>query len=197
MAARKQIGVFLVACITIVAAVSAGNVEFKHHNNTEMAEVLQQIHNRCPDITRLYTLSETSVNGVPLYVLEFTDRPGKHELMGPEMKFIANMHGNEVLGRELLLHLADYLCGEYLSGNEEIKKMVDNTRIHLMPSMNPDGWRTSTDDGGKDFLIGRTNANNMDLNRDFPDLDRIAYSNEEEHQEYNNHLMDFVKHLDL
>ena len=35
---------------------------------------------RCPDITRLYTLSETSVNGVPLYVLEFTDRPGKHEL---------------------------------------------------------------------------------------------------------------------
>lgn len=45
-------------------------------------------------------------------------------------------------------------------------------------------------------MIGRTNANNMDLNRDFPDLDRIAYSNEEEHQEYNNHLMDFVKHLD-
>lgn len=46
MAARKQIGVLLVASITIVAAVSAGNVEFKHHNNTEMAEVLQQIHNR-------------------------------------------------------------------------------------------------------------------------------------------------------
>ena len=39
-----------------------------------------QVHNRCPDITRLYTLSETSVNGIPLYVLEFTDNPGRHEL---------------------------------------------------------------------------------------------------------------------
>merc|ERR1712198_82086 len=88
MAAGKQVGLFLVLYCVLVTA-SAGNVEFKHHNNTEMAEVLQQIHNRCPDITRLYTLSETSVNGVPLYVLEFTDRPGKHELMEPEMKFIA------------------------------------------------------------------------------------------------------------
>jgi hypothetical protein len=54
-------------------------VEFKHHNNTEMAAVMQQIHNACPDITRLYTLSETSVNGIPLYVLEITDNPGRHE----------------------------------------------------------------------------------------------------------------------
>jgi len=187
---------YLGALLLTLAVTVRSEVNFKHHNNTEMAAVLQQVHNRCPDITRLYTLSEPSVNGIPLYVLEITDNPGKHELMEPEMKYIANMHGNEVLGRELLLHLANYLCEEYLSGNPDIKKLVDETRIHLMPSMNPDGWRTSTDHGGKDFLIGRTNANNVDLNRDFPDLDRIVYGNEENHREYNNHLMDFVKHLD-
>merc|ERR1712038_414029 len=195
MAAGKQVGLFLVLYCVLVTA-SAGNVEFKHHNNTEMAEVLQQIHNRCPDITRLYTLSETSVNGVPLYVLEFTDRPGKHELMEPEMKFIANMHGNEVLGRELLLHLADHLCESYKAKDEDVRKLVDSTRIHLMPSMNPDGWKNSNDHGGKDFLIGRSNANNVDLNRDFPNLDRIAYSNEEHHAAQNNHLMDSIKYLD-
>merc|ERR1712223_1490531 len=195
MAVGKQVGVFLVLFSVLVNA-SAGNVEFKHHNNTEMAEVLQQIHNRCPDITRLYTLSETSVNGVPLYVLEFTDRPGKHELMEPEMKFIANMHGNEVLGRELLLHLADHLCESYKAKDEDVRKLVDSTRIHLMPSMNPDGWKNSNDHGGKDFLIGRSNANNVDLNRDFPNLDRIAYSNEEQHVAQNNHLMDSIQYLD-
>merc|ERR1711981_504046 len=164
-------------------------VEFKHHNNTEMAAILQQVHNRCPDISRLYTLSESSVLGVPLYVLEFSDHPGHHELTEPEMKYIANMHGNEVLGRELLLHLAEHLCSSYLAGDQDIVKLVDSTRIHLLPSMNPDGWKISTDSGARDYLLGRSNANNVDLNRDFPDLDHLVYEGALD----NNHLLNGAK----
>ena len=51
----------------------------------------------------------------------------------------------QVLGRELLLHLADYLCSSYLVGDQDIKSLVDSTRIHILPSMNPDGWKIATE----------------------------------------------------
>lgn len=52
------------------------------------------------------------------------------------------MHGNEVVGREMLLLLAKYLCENY-KGNERVTSLLDKTRIHLLISMNPDGYEIS------------------------------------------------------
>lgn len=50
--------------------------------------------------------------------------------------------------------------------------------------------------GGDNYLIGRANNNSVDLNRDFPDLDRLLYAEEDEPIVRNNHLMDQIRHLD-
>ncbi|EEB19934.1 carboxypeptidase E precursor, putative [Pediculus humanus corporis] len=175
------------------------NFTFKHHSNEELPIILREIHSMCPNITRVYTLSEPSVLGEPLYVIEFSENPGYHQLLRPEFKYIANMHGNEVLGRELLLKLADHLCEQWRTNNEDVRKLIRLTRIHLMPSMNPDGYELASktyNSGVADYLIGRPNNNSIDLNRNFPDLDRIMFGNEEHHINHNNHLMEQLDYLE-
>lgn len=165
----------------------------EHHDYTHMLQVMEKVHEECGDVTYLYNLTghpDTTWQDRNLAVIVFSDNPTVHELGEPEVKYVANMHGNEVVGKELLLTLMVYLCQEYRQGdNPLINNLVENTRIHFMPSMNPDGWAIADAQGEvKDWLKGRANGHNVDLNRNFPDLNRIAYSNEEKHA-HNNHLM--------
>ncbi|XP_017465462.1 PREDICTED: carboxypeptidase E-like [Rhagoletis zephyria] len=164
------------SCLSISAKEAQGVYEYEHHNNLELNVFLQKVSAKCPTISRLYQLSEKSVSGWPLTVIELSSNPGEHQLLKPEFKYVANMHGNEVLGREMLLRLADYLCTEYLNNNQEIQKLLNSTRIHLLPSLNPDGWDIAASNyKSKDWLMGRSNLNGVDINRDFPDLDVIAF----------------------
>ena len=127
-----------------------------YHNYIELTNFLQNIANQNPDITRLESIGQ-SVQGRELWVMEITDNPGINEVE-PEFKYIANMHGDETVGRELSLYLIEWLVQEY-GTNPRATNLVNNTAIYIMPSMNPDGFE----------LGQRYNANGTDLNRDFPD----------------------------
>uniref|UniRef100_A0A8D0Y687 Carboxypeptidase D n=2 Tax=Sus scrofa TaxID=9823 RepID=A0A8D0Y687_PIG len=140
--------------------------DFHHHHFPDMEIFLRRFANEYPNITRLYSLGK-SVESRELYVMEISDNPGVHEPGEPEFKYIGNMHGNEVVGRELLLNLIEYLCKNF-GTDPEVTDLVLNTRIHLMPSMNPDGYEKAQE-GDSISVIGRNNSNNFDLNRNFPD----------------------------
>ncbi len=146
-------------------------VNFHHHNNSAMYNILLQYSHAFPHITRLYSIGK-SVEGNPLMVMEISDYPGIHEPGEPEFKYIGNMHGNEVTGRETLLHLIELLCTHY-GKDPIITQLVNSTRIHIMPSMNPDGYNIAAQlgyiYGVVHGVMGRVNAKGVDLNRDFPD----------------------------
>ncbi|KAF8025010.1 hypothetical protein BT93_F2000 [Corymbia citriodora subsp. variegata] len=124
--------------------------------NSDLEKAMKAFGRRCGNISRIYSIGK-SVNGVPLWVIEISDKPGIEEAE-PAFKFIGNVHGDEPVGRELLMLLANYICDNYLK-DPLAKLIVENVHLHLLPSMNPDGFA----------LRRRGNANNIDLNRDFPD----------------------------
>jgi len=141
-------------------------VHFSHHSNAQLAEFLHSYATKYSKITRLYSIGK-SVHNIDLWVMEISDNPGIHELGEPEFKYVGNMHGNEVTGRETLLLLIQYLCENY-GRVSSVKNLIDNTRIHIMPTMNPDGYNNARE-GDRSSILGRSNANGKDLNRDFPD----------------------------
>uniref|UniRef100_UPI00358E6104 carboxypeptidase N catalytic chain n=1 Tax=Myxine glutinosa TaxID=7769 RepID=UPI00358E6104 len=179
----------LLAYAAILAWLSlAQMLPFEHHGHESMERVFSSIYKRCPDVTRVYSVGK-SWRHRDLYVIEISDNPGVHELGEPEFKYVANMHGNEVVGRELLLHLAEYLCRRYQQNHPRVTTLVNNTRIHLMASMNPDGYDLAArqDLEINRRLQGRGNARGIDLNRNFPDLTGQMYHNEK-HGGANHHI---------
>lgn len=151
---------------------------FKHHNHQDLEKFLRDLSIEFPDITYLYSIGK-SVEGRDLWVLAIGDNPSVHEAGEPEFQYIGNMHGNEVVGRELLLLFARFLCENHRVAAQPGQKpaereanaihwLITNTRIHIMPTMNPDGY-SRAHVGDYEGVVGRPNANGEDLNRNFPD----------------------------
>lgn len=140
--------------------------EFQYHNYEDLRAFMHFYARTYPNITRIYSIGK-SVEGRDLWVLEISDNPGVHEVLEPEFKYLANMHGNEAVGREMLLLLLKYIVEGY-GINDRVTRLVKSTRIHIMPTMNPDGFEEARE-GDKQGYRGRENSNNQDLNRNFPD----------------------------
>ncbi|MDH3626316.1 MAG: M14 family zinc carboxypeptidase [Acidobacteriota bacterium] len=133
-----------------------GSVAAEYHTYTTLTQDLQQIATDHPDIVRLSSIGQTN-QGRELWMVKISDNPDVQE-DEPEFAYISSMHGDEVVGKEVLYNLIDYLTDNYGSLSR-VTNIVDDTELWIMPSMNPDGTEIGQ----------RGNANGKDLNRDFPD----------------------------
>ncbi|XP_006923787.1 carboxypeptidase M [Pteropus alecto] len=148
-------------------------LDFSYHHQEEMEAFLKSVAQNYSSITHLHSIGK-SVKGRNLWVLVVGRSPKEHRIGIPEFKYVANMHGDETVGRELLLHLIDYLVTS--DGKDlEITNLINSTRIHIMPSMNPDGFE-NVKKPDCFYSNGRENDNFYDLNRNFPDA--FEFNNE-------------------
>ena len=129
-----------------------------YHDYDSMTSLLQSYASEYPTICQLFSIGK-SVQGRELWVVKIVDDLNEVAEDEPEFKYIGNMHGDEVVGRELMLRFIYTLLSEYSTGNSAIQQLINSTQIYILPSMNPDGFE----------LRQRENANGQDLNRDFPD----------------------------
>jgi len=138
---------------------STGGVQY--HNYDRLTAFMHDMATRYSNISRVFSIGQ-SVQGRELWAIQISDNVGVNEAE-PEFKYVANMHGDEVVGREMCVYLIELLLSNYEKDSSDVSKrltkLVNTVDITIVPTMNPDGFERGT----------RGNARNKDLNRDFPD----------------------------
>ncbi len=144
--------------------------------HAEITKKLQAATAKLPGQMKLFSIGK-SVKGKELWVVKISDNVETDEIE-PEFKYISSMHGDEITGRELTTFMVEEIAEKY-GKDKAITELVNNTEIFIMPSMNPDGSE----------LRQRGNANNVDLNRNFPNWNSGAQNTSANAQQENKMVM--------
>lgn len=97
-------------------------LDFVYHNHTALTAFLKEVHFHYPSLTHLYSIGKSYQGnltcyysnlevvslcklGRELWVLAVSSTPDRHVLGKPEIKYVGNIHGNEPVSKEILLHL--------------------------------------------------------------------------------------------
>ncbi|XP_054258400.1 carboxypeptidase M-like isoform X2 [Macrosteles quadrilineatus] len=158
---------------TVVASINSNKLELeKYHSYEEMTSFLNNFAGLNHNLVKLYTIGR-SYQDRELWVLEITGV--KEKFLRPNVKLIGNIHGNEPVAGEMLLHFAEFLVDQYLVGERRVQELLDYARVHILFSMNPDGLAIALNQSipgehrSCTYGPGRNNLMDFNLNRNFPD----------------------------
>ena len=129
-----------------------------YHSYSELRTVLKNYSDTYPSLCQFDSIG-TTVEGRWLWMVRITSNVIETGYK-PQFRYISTMHGDEPVGTELLVYLIDTLLTSY-SSDSDIRSIVDNTEMFIIPMMNPDGNSATP-------YPTRYNANGKDLNRNYP-----------------------------
>ena len=126
--------------------------------------MMQQWADDYPSLCHIDTIGYSKQGRLILSI--YIEGGGGYDNLKPEFFYTSTIHGDEVTGYVMLLHLIDTLLASY-GNNGRITELLDRTCISINPIANPDG----TYHNGNHTVQGsvRYNADGLDLNRCYPD----------------------------
>ncbi len=154
----------------------------------EYVSMMNQFVTDYPNLCELVNIGN-SIEGREILFIHINNNLGEIQ-NEPEFMYTSTMHGDEVTGYVLMLRYIDYLLQNY-GTNSEVTNLVNNIDIWINPLANPDG----TYAGGNSSVYGatRSNANNIDLNRNFADPEDGPHPDGNEYQVETIAFMDFAE----
>ncbi|SNR41301.1 Por secretion system C-terminal sorting domain-containing protein [Lutibacter agarilyticus] len=125
-----------------------------------------------PAICELVDIGGTVQGDKRLLFIKLSDNVSTREVE-PRVMYTSSMHGNEIAGFPSMLNLIDYFITAYNDTNHadhtRIKNLLDNSEVWINPLANPDATYWLSNDNSTVANSRRENANNVDLNRNYPD----------------------------
>merc|ERR1719410_1492575 len=130
----------------------------KYTTNKDINIFLKKVARNNPRFVRLIHVGDSVLGGKILGVT-ITKDVNTRALLRPMVRYVGNMHGNEVVGRELLLSFINALVEGYKIRDTRVTKMIENANLTIIPTMNPDGFDRSEEAKctGGDYATGRYN----------------------------------------
>lgn len=110
----------------------------KYNNYKDLKKLFKNLEQKFPQMAKVHSIGK-SVKKKDLLVMEINSNVEKVAPLTPKFKYVANIYGDEALGRQLIIYLAQYLLYTY-GKSERITRLINSTDIFLMPSINPDGF---------------------------------------------------------
>ena len=154
---------------------------------SEYDSIMRNFEIEYPEICLLDTIG-FSMNGKPILMLKISDN-ASIDGTEPHFLYTSTMHGDETGGFVLMLRLVDFILNNYNS-DQRIRQLVNNLQIWINPLANPDGTYRSYD---SIYIPIRSNANGVDLNRNFPDPEDGPHPDGKEYQPETLAMMEFMQ----
>jgi carboxypeptidase T len=141
-----------------------------YYSFAQMETAMNNLVATYPAIAQKTSLGKSHENR-DIWCIKISDQVATDQLNEPEVLFIGVQHAREAIGGSSMMFFMQYLCENYAM-NTNVKDLVDNREIFIIPCMNPDGWEYNRNNGGAGSGWRKNRRNNggsfgVDLNRNW------------------------------